>query len=225
MTGGATFALTPELLYRALARDVAGPDGKFAANHVARWHDLDANLPDAPIRILLPPADSIENRIVSEIILYDGCATSSGSILPADPLKRMAICTTLRADTAIARAADKPTVTAWLRAQGNAAIALVGVAVLLAEPDLQTALPLDGVTPSFANIADGHYRAVLPVYLLTVISADTAQAVAGITGPLLSEVTIGPLGKLPRRGLAPLAAADRVKLRMSLGREFENAAD
>lgn len=225
MTSGANFALTPELLYRALVRDVAAPDGEFIANRVARWRDLDASLPDAPIRILLPPSGSIESRIVSDVILYEGCAVRAGAMLPADPLKRMAICTTLRTDNAVTHAADRPTVTAWLRGQGNAALALVGVAVLLAEPDLETALPLDGVTPSFASIADGRYRAALPVYLLTVISPETARTVAGIAGPLLAEATIGPLGKLPRRGLAPLAAADRVKLRVSLGREFENAAD
>jgi phosphate transport system substrate-binding protein len=225
LTGGAIFGLTPDILYRALARDVPGPGGKLAANKAMRWRELDASLPDAPIRVLLPPPGSIENRIVGEIVLYDGCASQAAVSLPTDPIKRLAECTTLRTDAAVSRIADKQTVSAWLRKQGAGAVALVGVAVLLAEPDLQTALPLDGATPSFANIAHGRYRAVLPVYLLTVISPASARAIAAIAGPLLTEATIGPLGKLPRRGLAPLAAADRVKLRANLGREFEDAAE
>ncbi len=225
MTGGASFGLTPDILYRALVRDVPGPDGALAANRTMRWRDLDPALPDAPIRVLLPPVDTIENRIVAEILLYEGCAARAATVLPADSIKRMAVCTTVRADSTVARASDKFTVSAWLRSQGGAAIALVGVAVLLAEPELETALPLEGVTPSFANIADGRYRATLPVYLLSVLSPATARAVASVAGPLLAESTIGPLGKLPRQGLAPLAAADRVKLRLNLGREFENAAD
>jgi hypothetical protein len=223
MTGGATFGLTPEILYRALVREVPGPDGKFAANRTMRWRELNASLPDAPIRVLLPPVAAIESRIVNEIILYEGCASRSGAVLPKDPIKRLTVCTTLRADSAVTRATDQQAVSAWLRKQGADAVALVGVAVLLAEPELKTALPLDDVTPSFANIADGHYRAVLPVYLLTVISPATARATAGIAGPLLAEAAIGPLGKLPRHGLAPLSAADRVKLRLNLGRKFENA--
>jgi phosphate transport system substrate-binding protein len=224
MTSGATFGLTPDILYRALAREVPEPDGKLAPNRTMRWHELDAGLPDVPIRVLLPPVSSIESRIVSEIILYEGCARAR-TILPADPIKRLATCTSLRTDSVVSRVNEKQTVSAWLHKQGAAAVALVGVAVLLAEPDLQTALPIDGVTPSFANIADGHYRAVLPVYLLTEISPSTARTIAGIAGPLLAEAAIGPLGKLPRRGLAPLAAADRVKLRLNLGREFEDAAE
>jgi phosphate transport system substrate-binding protein len=225
MTSGTSFGLTPDILYHALVRDIPGPGGKPVANRAMRWRELDASLPDAPIRVLLPPTGSIENRIVSEIILYEGCAAKAAVPLPADPIKRLAVCTTLRSDSTVTRGTDKQTVSAWLHKQGAAAVALIGVAVLLAEPDLQTALPLDGVTPSFATIADGRYRAVLPVYLLTVISPATVRTVAGIAGPLLTEATIGPLGKLPRRGLAPLAAADRVNLRLKLGREFEDATE
>ena len=44
MTIGSRFGLTPELLYRALARDILGTDGRFAANTVMRWHELDPAL-------------------------------------------------------------------------------------------------------------------------------------------------------------------------------------
>ena len=104
-------------------------------------------------------------------------------------------------------------------------MALVGISVLLAEPELETALPLDGVAPSFPNIADGRYRAVLAVYLLTVVSTTSARTIAAAAGPLLAETSIGPLGKLPRRGLAPLGAAERVKLRAGLGQMIEKATN
>jgi phosphate transport system substrate-binding protein len=225
MTGGASFAISADILYRALAHDVPAADGQFVPNRVMRWRELDAGLPDAPIRVLLPPAGSIESRIVSDIILYDGCSARTEAKLPADPIRRMTICTTPRTDAAVAWQTDRQTTAAWLHDQGIAAVALIGVALLIAEPELETALPLDGVAPSFANIADGRYRAVLPVYLLTVISPATAKTIAGIAGPLLAETSIGPLGKLPRHGLAPLSAADRVKLRATLGRMFESASD
>jgi phosphate transport system substrate-binding protein len=225
MTGGASFGLTSDILYRALARDLPGPGGKMVPNRAMRWRELSVGLPDAPIRILLPPPASVESRILAEIVLYEGCAKQSSTSLPADPLKRLAVCTNLRTDAAVSRITEKQTVSAWLQKQGSSAVALVGVAVLLAEPELQSALPLDGVAPSFANIADGSYRAMLPIYLMTVIAPETTQSIAGIAGPLLAESAIGPLGKLPRRGLAPLAAADRVKLRARLGREFEDAAE
>jgi phosphate transport system substrate-binding protein len=225
MTGGASFALTSDILYRALASEVPGGNGVLAPNHAMRWRELDADLPDAPIQVLFPPDGSIEQRIVSEMILYEGCAKLVSRGLPADPIRRFDICTALRTDRAVTRATDKIDVAKWLHDQGDAPIALVGVAVLIAEPDLETALPLDGVIPNFANIADGRYRAALPVYLLTIMPRHTASSVAARVGPLLAETAIGPLGQLPRRGLAPLSAEDRVKLRVSLGREFEDAGD
>jgi phosphate transport system substrate-binding protein len=225
MTIGGRFGLTPELLYRALAREVAGADGRLAVNTVMRWHELDPALPDAAIRILLPPVGSAEDRIVSDITLYEGCSAVAGRALPRDNVRRQALCTTLRGDAVVTRAANTVSTYAWLRSQGPAAVALIGISTLLAEPELETALPLDGVTPSFTTIADGSYRAVLPVWLLAVVSSDNARAIAGIAGPLLSESAIGPLGRLPHRGLAPLAAVERVKLRATLGQEFERAAN
>ncbi len=225
MTGGTIFSLTSRTLYQALARDVLGSDGKFSPNRATRWRELDGDLPDAPIRILLPPEHSAEDRILNEVILYEGCSTRAGATLPADSQKRLSICITLRTDAVVARATPKQTVAAWLRIQGNTAVALIGVATLLAEPELETALPLDGVTPSFTTIADQTYRASLPVWLLTVISPETAQAIAGVAGPLLAESSIGPLGKLPRRGLAPVTVADRVKLRATLGQLLNNLSN
>jgi len=225
MTAGAAFPLTSDILYRALAASVPGSKGGFAANHATSWRELDPGLPDAPIRILLPPADTIEYRIVSDIILYDGCATRALAALPADPVRRLALCTAMRSDAAVSRAPVKSSVAGWLHGQGGASVALIGVATLLAEPDLQTALPLDGVAPSFVTIADGRYRAALPVYLQARMSGATARTAAAIAGPLLAESAIGPLGSLARHGLGPLSAADRVKLRRDLGREFENAAE
>ena len=212
--GGASFALTSALLYHALADNTA--------NRAMRWRQLDASLPDGPLRILLPPSGSIEDRILRDIILYDGCSATA-SVLPIDSVRRLAACTTIRTDAAVSRPDGKHTVTAWLHIQDSPAVALIGVATLLAEPELETALPLDGVQPSFANIADGRYRAALPVWFVTVIASDTASPIAGVAGTLLGEASIGPLGKLPRRGLAPLEAAARVKLRAALGRMFENA--
>jgi phosphate transport system substrate-binding protein len=225
MTTGKRFDLTSDILYRALAREVPGPTGRLVPNQADRWRELDASLPDAPIRVLLPPTGSIEDRVLADVILYEGCSTTAASALSANAMKRLAHCITLRTDAAVARAGSEATATAWLRARGNGAMALVGISVLLAEPELETALPLDGVAPSFPNIADGRYRAVLAVYLLTVVSTTSARTIAAAAGPLLAETSIGPLGKLPRRGLAPLGAAERVKLRAGLGQMIEKATN
>jgi len=84
-------------------------------------------------------------------------------------------------------------------------------------------MPLDGIAPSFTTIADGSYRAIMPVWLLAILSPGSGQAIATVINSLLSESSIGSLGKLPQRGLAPLAAADRVTLRSTIGQAVEYA--
>lgn len=222
MTLGTSFGLTGSLLYRALAHDVPDVSGRLVSNSVTRWRELDPALPDELIRVLVPPTGSAESRIVSDVVLYEGCSSVAGPMLPFNADERLSQCTTLRTDAVVAHPTNR-SVSAWLHDQGRAAVALIGVATLLAEPDLETAMPLDGVIPSFATIADGSYRAVTPVWLLAILSPGSRQVIATVTNSLLSESSIGSLGKLPQRGLAPLAAADRIALRSTIGRAVEYA--
>ena len=91
-------------------------------------------------------------------------------------------------------------------------MALVGLETVVAEPELENALPLDGVAPGFASFADGTYPATLPVHLL-VLQAGAADEAAEAVRALTAESAIGPSGALARRGLAALPAAGRVRLR------------
>ena len=205
-------ALTGELLYRALTGFVAGPRRDLVANPALRWRDLDPALPDAPIRVLLPPQDTAEARILTEMVLPAGCLAAGGAELPGGPADRVALCTGLRDDAAVARAGRGGGVSAWLRSAGPASVALVGLDTVVAEPELQRALPLDGVVPRFASLADGTYPATLQVHLL-VLQAGAPDAAATAIGALTAESSIGPGGTLARHGLAALPAAERVRLR------------
>ncbi len=212
--GGASAPpLTAALLYRALAARVPDSAGGLAPNRATSWRVLDPSLPDAPIRVLLPADGTAEARILRELVLYGGCVAASARA--ARPLLAegcMAQCGDLRGDVAAARATPEHGAAAWLREAGPSAVALVGLATVAAEPELENALPLDGVAPGLASFADGSYRAALPVHLL-VLQAGAAAEAADAVRALTAESAIGPSGTLARRGLAALPAAGRVRLR------------
>ncbi len=204
--------LTSALLYRALTGFVVGPRHDLLENPALRWRDLDPALPDAPIRVLVPPDGSAESRILTDMVLQAGCLAAGGADLPGTPADRLALCTGLRRDSAVLRAPPGGPVYPWLHGAGPSAVALVGLDTVAAEPELQGALPLDGVVPRFTSLADGTYPATLAVHLL-VLQAGAAEAAANAISVLTAESTIGPGGALARHGLAALPAAERVRLR------------
>ena len=144
--------------------------------------------------------------------MYSGCLAVAGSRLPHAAAIRLAVCSELRGDAAATRAGPGSRAAEWLRGAGPSAVALVGLAAVAAEPELLAPLPLDGIYPAFASIADASYRAVLPVHLL-VLQAGAAAEAEAIVQALTAESVIGPQRVLAGHGLAALAAAERVRLR------------
>ncbi len=205
--------LTAGLLYRALAGRLPGAAGRLLPNQAARWHDLDPALPNVPIRVLLPPDGSLEARILAEAVLPEGCLAAAGAAdPPGGPEAGTALCSDLRGDAVVTRAERGLGVAAWLRGAGPSAVALVGLETVVAEPELDTPLPLDGVSPRFATLADGSYKAMLPVHVL-VLQAGVPDEAADAVLSLTSESAIGPGGLMAVHGLAPLPAVERVRLR------------
>jgi phosphate transport system substrate-binding protein len=204
--------LTAALVYRALAAVVPAASGELVVNPAGRWRALDPALPDAPIRVLVPPDGTVAARILTEVVLAEGCAAAGGVGLSGPAAARRPACTGLRGDPAVVRAEPNSLVSTWLQRAGPGAVALVGLETVVADPGLQTPLPLDGVVPGLASIADGTYRAALPVHLLLLQAGEADEAAAALAG-LTAESVIGPGGTLARRGLAALPAAERVRLR------------
>jgi phosphate transport system substrate-binding protein len=200
--------LTSALLFRALAARVPAASGGLVDNRAASWHALDPSLPDWPIRLLLPPDGTAEARILREVVLYRGCVATVRPALPRLAGECEALGADARGDAAVARAGPGGAAS-WLRTEGASAVALVGLGTVVAAPELENALPLDGVAPALASIADGTYPGAVPVHLLVLRAGVPADAVRALT----AESAIGPMGTLARRGLAALPAAERVRLR------------
>ena len=70
--GGPALTLTQEQIFRALAKEIPGQDGKLAANPNKTWKDVDASLPDLKIEVLGPPPTSGTRDAFLELVMEKG---------------------------------------------------------------------------------------------------------------------------------------------------------
>ena len=66
---GPDLNLTQEQVFRALAKELPGADGKMAANTNKTWKDIDATLPDSKIEVLGPPPTSGTRDSFLELVM------------------------------------------------------------------------------------------------------------------------------------------------------------
>src|SRR3954468_10458220 len=87
--------LTQRDLYLALAKT---PFGR--PNRAKTWHDVNAKLPNLPIRVYGPPPTSGTRDALGELVMTAGCDSNPGmaAVKKADETKYKAICTAMRED-------------------------------------------------------------------------------------------------------------------------------
>lgn len=214
---GAFADISTRHLFEALAaEDLSGQ-----VNRRTKWIDIDPALPDAPIKVQLPPAGSAEDAALTTALMRV-CLAQRMSQPSASAAERIAACARLRSDGTFVRAGAAQSTSAWLASAGPGGLALVGYAQIAAEAALTGLVPLDGLLPTAEARMRGEYPASLPVYFVASFAGrnplernDRATALADA---ILAEGAIGPQGRAALAGLAPLPAADRVALRQDFAR-------
>ena len=149
--GGITMALTPELVYRALAANPYGEE-QTATN----WSDVDASLPDLPILVYGPPSTSGTRDALAELILEAGC--EAGPLpegLEEDAQDR--ICTEVRSDGAYVDQGEQDNLIVQKLSTNPNAVGVFGYSYLEANADRVQGLSMNGVEPTFENISNFSY--------------------------------------------------------------------
>ena len=211
-SGAGRLALTRRQIFLALARELP-LNGRLMPNPYRLWSDIDLSLPVAPIQVLGPPPLSPLRQAFTDLVMAPAAAQFP-ALRGRDP-------GLLRDDGAfIALDAEEARVAAELARRPDALAVLsfnaFSANTFAAQP-LQP-LPIEGVVPDAAAIAEGRYPLSRP-WLLYVKPAQV-KSVAGLRAYLAEitgEAAAGPGGYLTRRGLVPLppdeAAAQRAAVR------------
>ncbi len=191
------FSITREQIFAALARKLL-IDGKIVANPYTNWSQIDASLPDEAIEVLGPPPTSGTRDAFVELVMEKSC--------PAGIEKET--CGDLREDGAYIDAGENDNLIVQKLQANPAAIGIFGFSFLDQNSDILQGAVVDGVEPSFENIADGSYPVSRSLYFY--IKQEHVGVVPGImdyVAEFTSERASGDDGYLSEKGLIPLPAA------------------
>ena len=206
---GPELTLTRKDIYLALA---ANPMGK--PNTAKMWRDVNPALPATPITLLGPPSTSGTRDAFVELILEPGCIAANPAAKELrtnpDPALFEAACRAIRKDGPyIEKGEDDDLIVEGLYANRNA-VGVVGFSYLEKNRTRLHGVPIDGVTPTYQDIANGKYPGVRSLYLY--VKKRHLAAMPELQDFLKLYVTMwAPGGPLTERGL--IAAPDKVRRR------------
>ena len=160
--GGIDMNLTPEIVYRALA---ARPYGQQQTTKT--WRDVDPSLPDQPILVYGPPSTSGTRDALKELILIPGCEANAEmeALKESNEEQHEQLCTELRSDGAYVDQGEQDNLIVQ-KIEGNPnAVGVFGYSYLEENLDKVQGLAMNGVEPTYENIASFRYPGARPLYI------------------------------------------------------------
>ncbi len=184
---GPTFALTLDQVVVALAANGPMP---------TTWDQVDPSLPAIAIEVLGPPPSSGTRDAFEELVMHEGCA-----------LTDLVACegVSIREDGVFVEAGENDNlIVSKLEANPNA-LGVFGFSFLDQNSDVIKGASIDGVEPTFDNIADGEYEISRSLYYyIKVAHIGVIPGIAEYAAEFSSEAAAGEEGYLTDKGLSPL---------------------
>jgi phosphate transport system substrate-binding protein len=159
---GIDLALTPEIVYKALA---ANPYGK--PQTAQTWADVDPSLPDEPILVYGPPSTSGTRDSLKELILTVGCDSNPEmkALKDSDEDRHEQVCTEVRNDGKYVDQGEQDNLIVQ-KIEGNPkAIGVFGYSYLEENIDKLKGETMNGVAPTYENITSGTYPGARQMFI------------------------------------------------------------
>ncbi|MEZ5331163.1 MAG: PstS family phosphate ABC transporter substrate-binding protein [Thermoanaerobaculia bacterium] len=214
-------SLTLRDIWLALAKQVPDGSGGFKANPNRTWHDVNPSLPAVEIEVLGPPPTSGTRDAFAELALEGGCKTfpEVKALKESDEERYEALCHGIREDGAYVEAGENDNLIVQKLEQNADALGVFGFSFLDQNADKIQGSMIEGVAPTFDNIASGDYPVSRPLFFY--VKKAHVGVIPGIKEYLdefTSERAWGPDGYLADAGLIPMPDAERE----SVGAEVRN---
>ncbi|PTR12716.1 MULTISPECIES: substrate-binding domain-containing protein [unclassified Novosphingobium] len=160
--GGANLALTPEDIYKALAKN---PYGK--PNTAKTWADVNPALPADPILVYGPPSTSGTRDALKELILAKGCDANPEmkALKDSDKKKHDDVCTQVREDGVYVDAGENDNLIVQKIEANPKAIGIFGFSYVESNADRIKGLTMSGITPTYETISNFSYPGARPLYI------------------------------------------------------------
>jgi phosphate transport system substrate-binding protein len=207
----ARFKLTKEDVFLALAKQVP-INGKLVPNPHKKWSDVGAGLPDIRIEILGPPPTSGTRDAFLELVMEAGAGTFSTLAdlkkSSEDGFKKVAHA--IREDGVYVEAGENDNLIVMKLEANPLALGIFGYSFLEENAERLQGSLVDGVEPSFENIASGKYGISRSLYFY--VKKAHVKLVKGLpefVAEFIGDRAAGDEGYLADKGLIPLPSAER----------------
>ena len=205
---GPEFALTPELVYRAIGANQ--PEGTALPTN---WSDIDPSLPNQRIMMAIPASNHGTREVFEQRVIEAGCHAVLGDDAEGDT------CLSLRQDNVVEIAGDYTETLARLNSDADT-IGVFGLSFYENNTDKLQVATMGGVTPSVETVAKGEYPVSRPLYFYV------KKAHIGVIPGLkeyaeffVSDRMAGADGPLAEYGLVPAPEAELKKVQEAVKAE------
>ncbi|MHA1567813.1 MAG: substrate-binding domain-containing protein [Alphaproteobacteria bacterium] len=208
---GADFALSKQQIFVALAKQVP-VDGTLLNNPYILWSDIDESLPAIKIEVLGPPPTSGTRDAFVELAMEGGAKQFEmlRDLAKSDKSAFKIAAHTIREDGVFTPAGENDNLIVKKLQANPDAMGIFGFSFLDNNIDVIKGATVDGMAPTFENIAEGDYGVSRSLYFY--VKKEHVGAIPGIAefvAEFVSDRAWGEDGYLIDKGLIPLSAADR----------------
>ena len=205
---GKSLSLTLKQLFMALAAEVP-INGELVQNPYTMWNEIDGSLPKIKIEVLGPPPTSGTRDAFVELAMRGGAMEfeSLRKILDEGGKSTFhSISDNMREDGHFIEAGENDNLIVRKLGENPNAYGILGFGFLDQNEDKIQGSSIDGVEPTFDNIADGLYG--ISRSLFFYVKSDHVGVIPGIieyTNEFISDGAAGNEGYLTDKGLIPLS--------------------
>lgn len=212
---GPAIKLTMEQVFLALAEQVPGKDGKLVANPYKTWSDIASSLPNVKIEVLGPPPTSGTRDSFHELFMDVGAKKVAAlkDMQKADAKGFEKLWKSVRKDGAYVEAGENDNVIVQKLEGNKNAFGIFGYSFLEENAAKLRGVAIDGVEPTYDNIASGKYEGARPLFVY--VKKQHVGVVPGIdkfVAEYVSPKAMSKDGYLARKGLVALPKAEADKM-------------
>jgi phosphate transport system substrate-binding protein len=179
----------------------------FIDNPFQRWSDVDSALPSSRIEVFGPPPTSGTRDAFVELGMFLGGQRIGclGELAESDESRFEQIAGRIREDGAWVDSGENDNAIVQTLSNAPSAFGIFGYSFLEQNGDRIQAASIDGVDPTYENIAEGVYPVSRSMYVYVKNQhAGVVPGLGAFVEELTSEEAWGPFGYLAERGLIAL---------------------
>ncbi|MEO6078596.1 MAG: PstS family phosphate ABC transporter substrate-binding protein [Steroidobacteraceae bacterium] len=218
---GKPYKLTRKDIYLALAKQVPDPAAptSLIANPYKTWNQVNSSLPADKIEVLGPPPTSGTRDAFIELVMEPGCSNFAWikSLKDVDEARFKKVCDSIREDGGYVEAGENDNLIVQKLEANPKALGIFGYSFLEENISQLQGAAVDGVAPTFDNIASSKYPISRPLFIyVKKAHLGVIPGLREFVTEYVSDRSMGDEGYLAGKGLVPMSAAELAKVRANV---------